>query len=141
MKTVMLRGQQKWETYSVTAFSDATLVNLLNDAGRQGWEPYSVLYYRDMKGSNAWTAFLKRPFTGQPMTAAEKPETETAQGAPRAEAEEKEKEKEKSSAPDGWDLSGDTFDIKPEPAKTPAPAKPQPAAPTAKPAAPPVKKG
>jgi len=130
MKTVVLRAQQRWECRFVTAFSDQSLLNIVNDSGKEGWEPFSILQYRDMKGTLAWAAFLKRPAGAtEPVKASETAAASPAEQAP-----------DKPSQPSGWDLSGDTFEIKkepppPEPKKEAPPAEPKkdaPAAPTKK---------
>ena len=119
MKTAVVLAQQKWECYSVTAFTEQTLLNTLNEVGQDGWEPYMVAYYKDPKGSMVWTAFLKRPSSGQPVKSGE---TGAAAGKPEAAAAGKPEEKGPSFT--GFDLAGDTFEIKPEPvAPKPEPPK------------------
>jgi hypothetical protein len=44
------------------------LVDDLNEAGQKGWELVTIEYRRDLSGmgdSMCWTAFLKRPYTGE----------------------------------------------------------------------------
>jgi len=107
MKTVVVSAQQKWEASSVTAFSESSVVDALNRAGQEGWEPFAAFYYKDMKGSNCWTVFVKRPSSGQPLKAGG--ETAGAEAAP-PEA----KPQAKTVQPAGFDLDGDIFDIKKE---------------------------
>lgn len=115
MKTVVVYGQQRWESLSLTRFSEAALLNALNEAGRDGWEPIGFIYYKEPKGSLCWTAICKRPAFGQPGKPAEGAPGEAAK--PEAKAATDAKVGETS----GFDLSGDTFDIKPEPKPQPKP--------------------
>ena len=128
MKTAVVQAQQKWECYYVTAYSEAVLIQNLNEAGADGWEPFSACQYKDSRGSLSWIVLLKRPATGQPVKAP-------------GEAAEPGKQQPTAPQPMGFDLEGDTFDIKDEPAPHPAksaapavaPAKPgHPAAPPKK---------
>jgi hypothetical protein len=60
--------QQKWEYMEVTRKTEAFLVGEMNELGAEGWELVSVVKHRDGKGISeflTWTAFLKRPSTGQ----------------------------------------------------------------------------
>ncbi len=66
MKTVVVHAQQRWEHKIVTRRSDTALMDEANNIGQDGWEMVTVLYYKDMKGVMAWTAFFKRPGTGEP---------------------------------------------------------------------------
>jgi hypothetical protein len=62
----------QWEYIELTRKTESYLLNDLNDLGRAGWELVTVLYHRDIKmgESWSWTAFLKRPTTGQPQVGA-----------------------------------------------------------------------
>ena len=104
MKTVVIQSQQKWECLNVIRHSEAAVTNAINHVGQQGWELVSVIFYKDAKGNNAWIAFLKRPSTGQAPKAV--PEGAAAPG---------EKPPEEEAQAPGWDLEGETFDVKKEP--------------------------
>ena len=103
MKTVVVQGQQKWECHSVSVFSESAMIDALNEAGQEGWEPFTACYYKDFKGSMVWTVLLKRPSTGQPQKSAASETTGTPAKVEPQKAE-----------PGGFDLSGDTFDVKTE---------------------------
>ncbi len=122
MKTAVVQAQQKWECHYVTAYSEVVLIQNLNEAGEEGWEPFSASQYKDSRGSLAWIVLLKRPATGQPAKAP-------------GEATEPGKQREAVPQPTGFDLDGDTFDVKVEPEVKPAP----PAAKSDKPATTPAK--
>lgn len=79
MKTVVVQSQQKWEHKAITRRSDTALLDEANLSGQEGWEMIAVMYYKDMKGVMAWTAFMKRPGTGEPPKPAAR---ETAAAAP-----------------------------------------------------------
>lgn len=101
MKTVVVCAQQKWEHMAITRRSDPALVEESNVLGQDGWEMVTVLYYKDMKGMMAWTAFYKRPSSGAPP----KPAGQTAAvHAPAAE----------HANPPGFEADGETFDLRPE---------------------------
>lgn len=108
MKTVVVSAQQKWEASSVTAFSESSVVDALNRAGQEGWEPFAAFYYKDMKGSNCWTVFVKRPSSGQVVKA-----SAGEAGAPEA-TQPAAKTQPKTPEPAGFDLDGDIFEIKKE---------------------------
>jgi len=62
------RAELKWEYLELGRKTEAYLINELNQLGEVGWELVSVIYHKDLKGlgeSWSWTAFLKRPYTGQ----------------------------------------------------------------------------
>ena len=121
MKTAVVQAQQKWECHHVTAYSEAVLIQNLNEAGAEGWEPFSVCQYKDSRGSMAWIVLLKRPSTGQQQPKAP------------GEAAEPGRHQDTVPQPKGFDLDGDTFDVAEE---TSPPAKA-----AAKPAATPAKAG
>jgi len=54
----------KWEYQGFAAGSEVDLLQHLNEAGEEGWELVGV-FPQVTKGTTAWTAFLKRPGTGQ----------------------------------------------------------------------------
>jgi len=64
VKTATIQAQQKWEYQCLTRKSETYLNKELNELGQQGWELASVIFGKDTKGSEAWIAFLKRPFVG-----------------------------------------------------------------------------
>lgn len=104
MKTIVIQAQQKWESLSVVRYTEATLIAAVNEVGQQGWELASVCHFKDAKGTTAWAAFLKRPASGQPA--------KSHQASPQAAAEE---ESPHATAPaPGWDLDGESFDVKSE---------------------------
>lgn len=105
MKTVVVQSQQKWEHMAITRRSDPALVEESNVLGQDGWEMVTVLYYKDMKGTMAWTAFYKRPSSGQPV----KPAGHAAVYEPQTAAPTAE-----HGNPPGFEASGDTFDLRPE---------------------------
>jgi hypothetical protein len=80
----------------------------INELGQQGWELVDVLYYKDIKGAMAWTAFLKRPSPGQVPATPNHVAGNSAKALPTAPTE------EKPSQPQGFDLSGDEFQLKTE---------------------------
>jgi hypothetical protein len=108
-KTVIVQSQQKWEYCLENGRTENSLLAKLNDLGQQGWEAVEILYYKDIKSAMTWTAFLKRPSTGQ----APKPDAGSASGLgakpiPAGPTE------EKSDAAKGFDLEGSEFPLKAE---------------------------
>jgi hypothetical protein len=102
-KTVTVQAQQKWEYLALTRKSETYMLAEINVLGQDGWELVSVFYYKDMKGLWCWTAFLKRPSTGQaptptPVAAAEEPEAPVAASPQPTPA-------------GGFDLDGDEFKV------------------------------
>ena len=69
MSTVVAeQTKAKWEYLELSRKTENYLVIDLNDLGEAGWELVSVIYHKDLKGlgeSWSWTAFLKRPYSGQ----------------------------------------------------------------------------
>jgi hypothetical protein len=106
MKTVVIRGQQKWEHLMIQRKAEATLLEALNEAGQAGWEMVTIFYYKDPKGVMTWIAFLKRPSTGQ--APCKTPVAAEAQSAAPAEAT-------AEGAKPGFDLDGEVFEVKAEP--------------------------
>ena len=106
-KTVTVHAQQKWEYRIVNKHTEATLLSELNDVGKAGWELVTASYNKDLKGTTAWTAILKRPLAQQDG------------GAPTAEAIAEpalQTTDDAAKALQGFDLSGDEFEFKmPEP--------------------------
>ena len=64
-KTVTIQAQQKWEYTLVTRKTETAMLIELNVLGQDGWEMVDMLFYKNLKGVMEWTAFLKRPCTGQ----------------------------------------------------------------------------
>jgi len=97
-KVATVQAQQKWDYCFETRRTENALLIALTDVGQRGWELVNVVHYKDPKGETAWAAFLKRPSVGQSpapaQAAASKPAEET------------------SPQPQGFDLSGDEFQVK-----------------------------
>lgn len=98
-RTVTIQAQQKWEYNCLTRKTEATLINELNQMGQEGWEVITVLYYKDIKSIMAWTAFVKRPSSGD----APKPAQAAMGGGLSAPA------KKDVPSPEGFDLGEDDF--------------------------------
>ena len=64
-KVITVQSQQRWEYCFESRRTESALLIQFNELGQQGWELVDVLYYKDIKGAMAWTAFLKRPSPGQ----------------------------------------------------------------------------
>ena len=105
MKTPVVCAQQRWEYASLVRKTESSLVNDLNQIGQEGWELVTAVHGRDAKGELCWTAFLKRPSAG-PMKAGAADAGGTASSASGPTAA------RQAVNPPGFDLSGDTFDIK-----------------------------
>lgn len=84
MTSPVTLAPQQWEHKIITRRSDAALLDELNASGQEGWELVSVLFYKDMKGVMAWTAFVKRPGAGE----APKPSARQTAAAATATAQE-----------------------------------------------------
>jgi hypothetical protein len=57
----------RWEYRTMSRKTEEYLVDDLNEAGQEGWELVTIEYRRDPGGmgdSMCWTAFIKRPYTG-----------------------------------------------------------------------------
>jgi hypothetical protein len=106
-KTVTIQGQQKWDCFLVTRKTEPALLAECNRLGQEGWELINVLYYKDLKGIMCWTAFFKRPSTGeQPLPAPAAAGAAASQSAAGSE----------TPAPDieGFDLGDQDFELKPD---------------------------
>lgn len=113
VQTAMIQAQQRWEYISLVRKTESYMAKELNDYGQSGWELVSMTYGKDRKGEPAWTAFMKRPYSGPPRAVS----TETqAAGAASADAG-KEGKADPTADLKGFDLEGDTFDFAPEPEK------------------------
>lgn len=109
-KTATIRAQQRWEYMSISRKTDTYLAGELNNLGQEGWELVTINYARGKKEEMFWTAFLKRPATGQAATASGREATQARQ--------EQEASPAKSfESLEGFDLGGDTFEIHEEPQK------------------------
>jgi hypothetical protein len=102
-KIVTVQGQQKWECCLETRKTENSLLAEVNRLGQEGWEVLSVLYYKDIKAAMCWTAFLKRPTTGQAPPAATAEKAAVLQPAAKAEGP--------SAAAGGFDLSDEDFKL------------------------------
>jgi hypothetical protein len=98
-KVATIHAQQKWDHCSETRRSENAIVIAMTERGQLGWELVNVIYYKDPKGEMAWTAFMKRPSVGQ---------------APAAAGPAAAKQAELPPQPQGFDLSGDEFQLKTE---------------------------
>lgn len=57
-----------WEYETLSRKTEEYLVDDLNVAGAEGWELVSIDYHREVGGMGenmVWTAFLKRPYSGE----------------------------------------------------------------------------
>ena len=98
-KIATVQAQQKWDYCFESRRTENALLIALNEQGQRGWELVNVLHHKDPKGETSWTAFLKRPNVGQ----APAPGQQTAASKPA---------EEKTPQPQGFDLSGDEFQLK-----------------------------
>ncbi|MGD0900597.1 MAG: hypothetical protein ABR915_22420 [Thermoguttaceae bacterium] len=104
-KIVSIQGQQKWECCYESRKTETSLLIEINRLGQEGWEIVEVLYYKDQKGAMCWTAFLKRPSTGQAPPPAASPQAATVQPPATTES---------TPSHEGFDLSDDEFKLAPE---------------------------
>lgn len=105
-KMATVHAQQKWEYRSTTKHTESALLNDLNELGKAGWELVGASYNKDLKGIWAWTAILKRPYAAQSITPTAQQQAESGQPASQA------ADPKSPGSPAGFDLSGDTFDLK-----------------------------
>ena len=106
-KAAIVHAQQKWEYMVVVRRSETYLEKELNEFGQSGWELASVSQAKDLKGELSWTAFMKRPAVQQPHPVSTPEEAVGAGSQPSEERAEVD-----ARSPEGFDLSGDEFDIK-----------------------------
>ena len=106
-KTVIIQAQQKWDYCFESRRTDNALLIALTDLGQHGWELVNVFHHKDPKGETLWTAFLKRPSAGQAAASGQTTanQAKTAPSSPSA---------EKQPQPQGFDLSGDEFQVRGE---------------------------
>jgi len=61
--------RKQWEYMQIARKTEEYLVNDLNKLGQDGWEMIAVSRQKQTKSgigaSEAWVAFLKRPYTGE----------------------------------------------------------------------------
>jgi hypothetical protein len=107
-KTVTIQAQQKWDYCSESRRTDTSLLIALNEQGQRGWELVNVLHHKDPKGETSWTAFLKRPSVGQAPAPVQASAGTSTTLLPSAQP------LEPSAGPQGFDLSGDAFQLKTE---------------------------
>lgn len=106
-KVATVQAQQKWEYCSESRRTESTLVAVMNERGQSGWELVNVFQHKDPKGEILWTAFLKRPGLGQTPAAGEQATMEVKTVfAGQA------KEIKETTGLQGFDLSGDEFQLK-----------------------------
>jgi hypothetical protein len=111
-KTVIIQAQQKWDYRCESRRTENSMLATLNELGQSGWELVNIVFHKDMKGEIAWTAFLKRPSVAQtPTPAAGQSSATLATPAPSAPPK---PSAEKSGSLQGFDLSGDEFQLKTE---------------------------
>jgi hypothetical protein len=110
MKTPVVLSQQRWEYLSLVRKTEPTLVIDLNGLGQEGWELVAAVHDRDPKGELCWTTLLKRPSSGAPKAAAAT-DGHAAAGKGAAAGH---SAAHRIASPEGFDLSGDTFEIKKE---------------------------
>ena len=109
-KTAVVLSQQRWEYQCVTRRTETTLEKHLNDLGQSGWELVSIDHGKDLKGIVCWTAFVKRPAAQHAPAPPVQEQVREAVEQPSGEPE----KVEAAEGGEGFDLSGDEFDIKEE---------------------------
>ena len=105
-KIITVQSQQRWEYCFEARRTEAALLSVLNELGQQGWELVDAVHYKDIKGITTWGAFLKRPSAGQAAP--------TGQQAAAAHAAPVKQPDAQPGALQGFDLSGDEFQLKTE---------------------------
>ncbi len=109
-KTAILHAQQRWEYQSITRRTEGYLADELNTLGQDGWELVSITHGKDLKGEVFWAAFVKRPLALQARAGAAQERAAAAQRQSPVEAA----KTEPAEAGEGFDLSGEEFQIKEE---------------------------
>jgi hypothetical protein len=113
MKTAVVYSQQRWEFSSLVRKTEPTLVIDLNLLGQEGWELVTAIHDRDNKGELCWTTYLKRPSSGAPKAVPMDGHAAAGAGAATNAAPGPSGTRQAHN-PSGFDLSGDTFEIKKE---------------------------
>lgn len=103
-KTPVIRAQQKWDYCYETRRTENSIIAAVCDLGQRGWELANVVYHKDPKGETAWTAFLKRPSAG-PAPGPPPPVANSVSTTQKKEGE---------AVLQGFDLTGDSFQLKTE---------------------------
>lgn len=80
----------------------------MNERGQSGWELVSVFQHKDSKGEILWTGFFKRPGAGQTPVVTAQATTSEVKTVFAGQA----KEIKEPSTLQGFDLSGDEFELK-----------------------------
>jgi hypothetical protein len=106
MKTVVVQAQQRWEYCFETRKTENAMLIAMNKLGQEGWEVVDILYYKDLKGIMTWAVFMKRPSLGP--AAAGGPQAAVSGGMHAGPAP------AKPAEPEGFDLDGEDFQVKPE---------------------------
>ena len=81
------------------------LVGAINDLGQQSWELVQAICYKDPKAIVTWGAFLKRPSISQTVQPAQQAAATPHQAAAAP-------ANDKASPHEGFDLSGNEFQLK-----------------------------
>jgi hypothetical protein len=106
-KIVTVQSQQRWDYCFEVRRTETSLVTVLNELGQHGWELVAATPYKDAKGIASWGAFLKRPSVSQ-AAAQGQPTAAVASAASVNHAE------RKAEPLQGFDLSGEEFQLKTE---------------------------
>lgn len=108
-KVVTVQAQQKWDYCFESRRTETSLLVVLNELGQQGWELVNAIYFKDIKGIMAWGGFLKRPSVGQtPPPPPAQHASAVVPSTPPSTAQ------NKAGSLNGFDLSGDEFQLKTE---------------------------
>ncbi len=108
-KQAIVNAQQKWEYFGLSRKTESYLCRDLNTAGQQGWELVTIDYCKDVKGEMSWTAFLKRPFS--PDATPPPPFGQIGREFKDTPAQAEDQAQESGDESQGFDLSGESFDI------------------------------
>ncbi len=108
-KQAIVNAPQKWEYFGLTRKTETYLCKDLNAAGQEGWELVTIDYCKDVKGEMSWTAFLKRPFS--PDATPPLPFGQIGMEFDDTPAQAEDQSQEPGDESQGFDLSGESFDI------------------------------
>jgi hypothetical protein len=108
-KIVTVQSQQRWDYCYEMRRTEAALIVVLNELGQQGWEAVAAMPFKDAKGIASWGAFMKRPSVGQ-TTSQTHPAVAVASSPPASSNQ----TNDKPEPLQGFDLSGEEFQIKTE---------------------------